>query len=161
MVAAGYESLKISIVMPTYQRPHTILNTVRMIQQQKYQHRELIVIDNHGAGDYRFHDERVRVYAHADRPSASYARNQAKQYATGDLLCFFDDDDDMFPKYLETFVAAFKAHPTAKLFRCGMFVSDEATNYSFATPECCLRGNTRDLIGQLRVQHTIRLTFGR
>ena len=130
---------KISIIMATYHRPHTIFRTVQMIQAQTYRNWELIIVDNAGDGGYRFSDPRVRVYSHAAVRSASYARNQGLQYATGDLVCFFDDDDDMFPRYLERFATAFETHPAARMVRCGMLVSNEQVNFSYATPECCLR----------------------
>jgi SAM-dependent methyltransferase len=133
------ESPKISIIMPTFRRPHTIHRTVRMVQAQTYRNWELIIIDNAGDGCYSFDDPRIKVYCHAEQASASYARNQGLRYATGDLVCFFDDDDDMFPSYLARFVDAFRSHPNAKMVRCGMFVTNDQQNFTFATPECCLR----------------------
>jgi glycosyltransferase involved in cell wall biosynthesis len=130
---------KISIIMPTYHRGHAILRTVRRIQKQTYQNWELIIIDNDGETDYQFDDPRIQVHTHAERASSSYARNAGLQYVSGDLVCFFDDDDDMFPNYLETFASTFAANPRAKLVRCGMIVSGGAVNFSYATPECCLR----------------------
>jgi glycosyltransferase involved in cell wall biosynthesis len=131
--------IKFSIILPTYRRPHTLVRTVELIRAQTYPQWELIVVDNAGDGQYRFADERIRVYVHAERPSASYARNQGLRYATGDLVCFFDDDDDMFPTYLERLAAAFAANPRAKMVRCGMVVSAGRVDFSHATPECCLR----------------------
>ncbi|MGH2368089.1 MAG: glycosyltransferase family 2 protein, partial [Chloroflexota bacterium] len=131
--------LKISIVMPTYRRPHTIRRAVETIRNQTYCNWELIIVDNAGDGAYAFDDPRIRVYCHTARPSASYARNQGLQYVTGDLVCFFDDDDEMFPTYLERFATAFHQNPGAKLARCGMIVSGGQMNFSYATPECCLR----------------------
>jgi len=132
-------SPRVSIIMPTYRRSHTLFRTVRTIQNQTYRNWELIIIDNEGTKDYQFSDPRIRVYKHSARPSASYARNQGLKYATGDLVCYFDDDDEMFPFYLERFVRIFEANPMAKLVRCGMIVSAGRTNFSYATPECCLR----------------------
>ncbi len=137
--SAGARSAKITIIMPTYLRGHAILRTVRMIQQQTYQDWELIIVDNAGGGDYQFADHRIQVYTHNERASASYARNVGLNYASGDFVCFFDDDDDMFPNYLESLVSAFTVNPQAKMIRCGMIVSNGTTNYSYATPECCLR----------------------
>jgi glycosyltransferase involved in cell wall biosynthesis len=108
--------------MPTYRRPHTIYRTVGMIQAQTYRSWQLIIIDKAGDDHILFDDARIRVYRHIERPSASYARNQGLQYATGDLVCFFDDDDDMFPTYLERFAAAFQTNRDAKMARCGMIV---------------------------------------
>jgi SAM-dependent methyltransferase len=132
-------ALKFSIIMPTFRRPHTLPRTVGQVRAQTYSNWELIVVDNAGDGNYHFADERIRVYVHAERGSASYARNEGLRYATGDLVCFFDDDDDMFPTYLECLAAAFRANPRAKMVRCGMLVSATHVDFSYATPECCLR----------------------
>ncbi len=130
---------KISIVMSTYRRCHTILRTLETIRAQTYTNWELIVVDNAGDGGYSFADPRIRVYGHSERASASYGRNRGLQHVTGDFVCFFDDDDDMFPTYLERFEAAFRANPRAKMARCGMLVPTGRTDFSHATPECCLR----------------------
>jgi glycosyltransferase involved in cell wall biosynthesis len=130
---------KISIIMPTYRRSHTIFRTVQSIRAQTYSNWELIIVDNEGSGDYRFNDPRISVHVHAERASASYARNQGVSYARGELVCFFDDDDYMFPNYLETFVRAFAEKPSVKMVRCGMVVTAGRINFSYATPECCLR----------------------
>lgn len=125
--------------MPTYRRQHTIYRTIELIKKQSYPNWELIVVDNDSHGDYCFDDPRIRLYRHPEVTGSSYARNQGIQYATGDLLCFFDDDDDMFPDYLEKFVDVFQSQADVKMVCCGMVVSDGSVNYSYATPECCLR----------------------
>jgi glycosyltransferase involved in cell wall biosynthesis len=130
---------RISIVMPTYRRSHTILHTVETVRAQTYANWELIIVDNAGDGGYHFGDPRIRVLSHKVGPSSSHARNQGVRHATGEFVCFFDDDDEMFPDYLESLVAAFTANPNLKMVRCGMLVSDGTTNFSYATPECCLR----------------------
>src|SRR5271165_3772608 len=92
--------LKVSIIMPTYHRPHCIRVAIRSIQAQSYPHWELIVSDN-GGDDYRFKDQRIVVIDSTGVASAAYARNKAIPHATGDLLGFLDDDDEMYPDYLE------------------------------------------------------------
>jgi glycosyltransferase involved in cell wall biosynthesis len=129
----------VSIVMATYRRPHTINRTVARIRSQTYNNWELIVVNNARAGDYHFEDRRIRVYRHAAHASASYARNEGLRYVTGDLVTFFDDDDDMFPTYLERLVRAFKEHPDANMVRCGMYRGDGQLNFTLATPVCCMR----------------------
>lgn len=130
---------KVSIVMPTYRRSHTILHTVETIRAQIYANWELIIVDNAGDGGYSFGDPRIRVLTHKVGPSSSHARNQGVRHATGDFVCFFDDDDEMFPDYVESYVDAFERNPQVKMVRCGMLVSNGETNFSYATPECCLR----------------------
>jgi glycosyltransferase involved in cell wall biosynthesis len=133
------EPLKISIVMPTYRRPHRLARTVAGVLAQSYGNWELIVVDNAGGADPGTADPRVRLVRHNEQASASWARNRGLGYATGDLVCFFDDDDDMAPDYLARFAAAFQRHPGAKMVRCGMYVAAGRVDYSFATPEVCLR----------------------
>ena len=130
---------KVSIIMPTYRRSHTIVRALQTIQAQTYQNWELILVDNAGDGGYWFADPRIQVHRYCERSSASYARNQGLRHATGELVCFFDDDDEMFPTYLERFVAAFQSNPRAKMVRCGMLLAGGAVNFSHATPECCVR----------------------
>jgi glycosyltransferase involved in cell wall biosynthesis len=133
------EQPKINIIMPTYRRSHTIFHAVESIINQTYDNWELIIIDNAGDGNYYFDEPRIRVYCHTGRISASYARNMGLQYATGDIVCFFDDDDEMLPTYLERIKWTFQANPKAKMVRCGMIVREGRENYSYATPECSLR----------------------
>lgn len=132
------EKMKVSIVMPTYYRQHTILQTIATIKAQSYTNWELLIIDNAGNSAYSFADPRIRVFCHANHPSASHARNFGLAHASGDIVCFFDDDDDMFPNYLENIVSAFQATPSAKMVRCGM-LADGQLNFSYATPECILK----------------------
>jgi glycosyltransferase involved in cell wall biosynthesis/SAM-dependent methyltransferase len=130
---------KVSIIMPTYRRSHTILQTVETVRAQTYSNWELIIVDNAGDGGYCFGDPRIRVLTHKVGPSSSHARNQGVRHATGDFICFFDDDDEMFPDYLDSYVDAFTRNPQVKMVRGGMLVSDGSTNFSYATPECWLR----------------------
>lgn len=138
-LAHEWNNPKVSIVMPTYRRPHTIFRTVDSIVAQTYSNWELIIIDNAGDASYQFEDPRIHLHHDAGMTSASYARNQGVRHVTGDLVCFFDDDDDMFPTYLERFVRTFQENPSASMVRCGMFVSGGKVNFSCATPECCVR----------------------
>jgi Glycosyl transferase family 2/N-terminal domain of galactosyltransferase len=130
---------RISVVMPTYYRLHTLLGAVAGLRAQTYSNWELILVDNAGDCNYFFADPRIRVFADTGCRSAAYARNSGVKRATGDFVCFFDDDDFMFPSYLEHFVSAFLANPNTAMVRCGMRKPDGWDNFTYATPECCLR----------------------
>lgn len=130
----------ISVVMPTYYRLHTLLKAVDSLRAQTYPHWELILVDNAGDSNYYFADARIRVFADAAERGAAYARNSGVRLATGDFVCFFDDDDTMHPRYLERLVSTFIAHPGAGMVRCGIRKPDGWDSFSYATPACCLRG---------------------
>jgi glycosyltransferase involved in cell wall biosynthesis len=133
------KDFKASIIMPTYKRPHTINRAVNSIIAQTYQNWELIVIDNAGDSGYQFNDPRITVYPDNAEVSLAYARNTGIKYATGDLVCSFDDDDEMFPNYLQTFAEAFQRHPKAKMIIAGLIMPDGSRWYGFSTPGCCVR----------------------
>jgi glycosyltransferase involved in cell wall biosynthesis len=131
------QRLSVSIIVPTYQRPHCIDVAVQSVLAQTYPHWELIVSDN-GGDDYHFDDARIRVINSRGVPSAAYARNQAIPYVTGDLVCFLDDDDEMLPDYLATFVRVFESRPEAQMVKCQMIRRGEI-NKTYGTPTVMLR----------------------
>src|SRR5258708_314187 len=111
--------LRVTLIMPTYCRPHTIRLPVGTILAQSYPHWDLIV-SNNGTQAYAFDDPRIRVLDSSAVRGAAYARNRALPHATGDLVGFFDDDDEMYPDYLETFVEVFQRLPAVQMVHCYM-----------------------------------------
>ncbi len=128
---------RFSIIMPTFRRPHVIHRAIGTIQAQCFPDWELVVVDNEGAG-YRFKDSRIRHLIFTDRRGASQARNFGIEAARGELVSFFDDDDLMFPNYLETFDRAMR-DSVVMMAHCGMLTGSGEVNYSYATPEVVLR----------------------
>ena len=63
--------LKVSIIMPTYNRSHCIRIAITSLQTQTYPHWELIVSDNHG-DNYRFRDSRIIVIDSREVAGAAY-----------------------------------------------------------------------------------------
>jgi glycosyltransferase involved in cell wall biosynthesis len=129
--------LKVSIIMPTYHRPHSIVAAVGSVLAQTYPHWELIVSDN-GGDDYHFDDPRIVVIVSRGVASAAYARNQAIPHATGELVGFLDDDDEMDPDYLESFVRVFQTQPSVQMVKCQMIRRDEL-NETYGTPTVLVR----------------------
>lgn len=129
--------MKVSIILPTYQRPHCIHETIDSILAQTCPDWELI-ISNNGKDVYQFTDPRIRIVDSSEITSAAYARNKAIPQAIGDLICFFDDDDLMYPDYIQAMRQPFLDSEKVMLVRCKMKV-DRFTDASFATPECMVR----------------------
>lgn len=130
---------RFSIIMPTFQRAHIIGDTIEHIHKQTFGDWELILVDNFGSN---YHSAvkpypRIKYFVYSEQRGASHARNFGVQHAKGELVCFFDDDDVMHPKYLEMFNAIFQ-NPKIMMAHCGMQTGSE-TNFSFATPEVVVR----------------------
>lgn len=96
----------VSVVIPTYNRIHTLPASVDSVLNQTYENLELIIMDDgstDGTQEYveSITDKRVR-YRRADKnmgPSA--ARNMGAELARGEYLAFQDSDDAWEPDKLD------------------------------------------------------------
>lgn len=139
-LVSGYTP-KVSIVLTTYRRPHILPRIVNNILSQDYQNWELIIVDNSPTreavqlpNDPRIHP----VYHLIAEHNACYSRNEGVKRATGDIVCNFDDDDEMLPGYLSKMAAPF-ADPKVQVARCGMLCTFGACDFSYSTQEAWLR----------------------
>ena len=134
-------TLKVSIIMPTFRREQTIRNTISSILAQTYTNWELIIIDNEPGHTYNFNNPRIRYFQHTRKQSAAYARNKGVRYMTGDLVCFFDDDDTMEPNYLERMTNQFN-NPVVQFVSCNIVYAGNnfiPPHYTFSTPTVMVR----------------------
>jgi GT2 family glycosyltransferase len=83
--------MKVSIVIPTYQRPGLAENLKKQIQKFD-PYSEVIIIDQSRSGT----------------PNTSLAKNQGIAKATGDIIVFFDDDVEILPHTIKTHVKEYE-----------------------------------------------------
>ncbi len=117
------ESLKISVVICTYNRSAYIQDAMESLYQQTlYKDAyEVIVVNNNSTDNTReiceafiqSHPDAHFYYYNESRQGASYARNTGATYAASPLLCFMDDDAIADKDYLERIADFFEQHPDA------------------------------------------------
>ncbi|WP_415375380.1 glycosyltransferase family 2 protein [Patiriisocius sp. Uisw_017] len=100
----------VSIIIPTYNRAHLIVETLNAILAQTYTHWECIIVDD-GSTDaseilikqYCDSDSRISLYHRPkERPKGANAcRNYGLEMSKGTLINWFDSDDYMLPTFLE------------------------------------------------------------
>jgi glycosyltransferase involved in cell wall biosynthesis len=107
--------MTVSVVIPTYNRAHIVLEAVRSVLSQRFRDLELIVVDD-GSTD----DTAARLAALADprlqvimgrHAGVSAARNLGVSKASGELIAFLDSDDLWHPDKLACEVAFLARHP--------------------------------------------------
>jgi len=81
---------KISVVIPTHDRPELLKRAVASVQNQTYKNFELIVIDD------------------VESRGGGWARNQGIKKAQGDFIALLDDDDEWMPNKLEIQMGQFE-----------------------------------------------------
>lgn len=112
--------MKISIIIPLYNKEHYIRNTLLSVVSQTYQDWEAIVIDDGStdgsANNVRtVHDSRITFFQQENH-GVSYTRNRAIKLAKGDFIAFLDADDVWTEDYLEKMVQLSKSYPNYYVF---------------------------------------------
>ena len=114
---------QITVIIPTHNRPDLLLDAVRSVLQQRYQHWELLIVEN---GPHRKvgsvlarlpADPRIR-YRHQSEANPSLARNAGIIAARGAYVAFLDDDDEWMPEKLQRQVALMQQEPQLSLATC-------------------------------------------
>jgi len=111
-------SLKVSIIMCTYNRVAYTVETVESIRNQTYMNWELIVIDD-GSEDNTEQmieetgDSRIKFYKAGRIGVAGKVKNIGLEKASGELIAFIDSDDLWAPSKLEKQVIALQQYPEA------------------------------------------------
>jgi len=101
-------SPRVSVVIPTYQRPHLIGRAIRSVLNQTYQNFEIIIIDDTpdeatGKVVKDLNDKRIKYIRNKVRRGFVGAKNQGVEESSADseYIAFLDDDDEYFPLFLE------------------------------------------------------------
>ncbi len=101
-----YLSIKISVIIPTYNRGNIIENSITSVLNQTYKNLEVLIIDD-GSTDNtkeiidKIDDKRIRYIKIKENLGGSNARNIGIKEATGRFISFQDSDDTFYPNKLE------------------------------------------------------------
>lgn len=96
----------ISIIIPTYNRAHSIFNSIESVLKQTNPNWELLIIDDgskdntHEIVDKYLIDERIQYHYDVNR-GVSAARNRGARLSKGDYLIFLDSDDMLESELIE------------------------------------------------------------
>ena len=98
--------MKISVIVPTFNRAHMVTETTDLILNQTFKDFELIVVDNCSSDDTEavikgYADERIRYFKHENGGVVAVNRNYGISQAQGEYIAFCDDDDLWLPEKLE------------------------------------------------------------
>jgi glycosyltransferase involved in cell wall biosynthesis len=94
----------VSVIIPTYNRAHLLLEAIDSVLQQTFVDREVVVVDDGSTDDtemrVRGYGDRVR-YIKTWNGGVAHARNIGTRHARGRYLTFLDSDDLLYPYALE------------------------------------------------------------
>ncbi|MEX2535998.1 MAG: glycosyltransferase family 2 protein [Trueperaceae bacterium] len=108
----------VTVVLPTYNRAHSIEKSLRSVLVQSYKNLEVIVVDDASTDRTEqvvmsIGDPRIRYIRHAVNRGGGAARNTGINSAKAAYVAFQDSDDEWFPEKLEKEMKVFRSAPPA------------------------------------------------
>jgi glycosyltransferase involved in cell wall biosynthesis len=127
-------SPSISIILPTYNRAAFLPTAFASIEAQTFRDWELIIVDDGSTDGTRAAvdslpastRERLR-YVYRENGGAYAARNTGLDHARGELIAFFDSDDEWLPHHLHDCQRALARHPDVDWVYGASRLVDDAT----------------------------------
>ncbi|MFL5244259.1 MAG: glycosyltransferase family 2 protein [Gemmataceae bacterium] len=126
--------MKVSIVLPTYNRAVFLSQAFESIRAQTWTDWELIVVDDGSTDDTRAVVSKVSAdipqaihYVYQENQGAYGARNTGLDHASGAYIAFFDSDDVWLPHHLDDCVRALEANPHVDWVYGACRIADFAT----------------------------------
>ncbi|USN47568.1 MAG: glycosyltransferase family 2 protein [Pseudobdellovibrionaceae bacterium] len=151
---------KISVIIPTYNRRHTLERALASVWNQSYSPYEVIVVDDGSTDDTdlwlsQWDPEKVLSFRTPNQ-GVSAARNRAIRASKGEWLAFLDSDDEWHPEKLEKQVEVLLSkamrpliHTNENWIRNGTPLAQKSKHkksggriYTQCLPLCCISPST-------------------
>jgi glycosyltransferase involved in cell wall biosynthesis len=108
-------TVKISVIIPVFNRENTIERALDSVLSQTYFPMEIIVIDDASddgtAKILQRYIHEIKIFRQNINMGVSVARNRGIAEAKGEWIAFLDSDDEWFSHKLETQIKYLKNHP--------------------------------------------------
>ncbi|WHZ25235.1 MAG: hypothetical protein OJF51_000030 [Nitrospira sp.] len=106
---------KVSVIVPTYNRPDRLRTALASLAAQTYQDFEVIVVNDAGCDVGAVvaacaDRHRITAITHDRNRGLAAARNSGLRAAKGTYIAYLDDDDRYLPNHLETLVSYLDRH---------------------------------------------------
>ena len=105
----AHDQVKVSVIMPTFNRADSIIESVRSVVAQTHRNWELIIVDD-GSKDNTVEivrqfldvepDSRIIFLPQVRNGGVSVARNVALKASSGDVIAYLDSDNVWMPEFL-------------------------------------------------------------
>lgn len=126
---------RVSVLMPTYNRPGYIKDAIKSVLAQTLTDFELIIMNDGGVDvGYiieEFDDPRIRYFNDEVNKGKCHRLNFGLEKARGDYICYLDDDDIYYPHHCQVLVEALEENPQAQAaysdLYATMFIKEEVT----------------------------------
>ena len=118
--------VKVSIIIPSYNRAHVIQRSIESALNQTHQDFEIIIVDDGSTDDTSevvtpfLRDPRIHYLRHEKNKGQNAALNTGIKKSIGDYIAFLDSDDTWVPRKLELQLHALSTAPPKSIGLTGM-----------------------------------------
>lgn len=125
-------SPKVSVIIPTYNSAHFIIEAVDSVLAQTFTEFEILVIDDGSTDNTKEvlaekYGDSIQ-YFYKENGGVSKARNFGIENAKGKYVAFLDSDDAWIPEKLEKQILALEKNPDKKACYSSFYLCDEKLN---------------------------------
>lgn len=128
----------VSIITPTFNSANYIAETIQSVQNQTYQHWELIIVDD-GSTDHTISiiqeiqkvEPRIQLIRQEKNVGPAITRNKGIELAKGNYLTFLDADDLWFSNFIENSINTIEKTKIPFVFS-SYRRSDEVLNFVYS-----------------------------
>ena len=118
--------MKLSIVIPLYNKAQSIRQTIECIQNQTFQTWEIVIVDGYSKDgsleiveEMAKQDDRIHIFMQENRRGVTPARNESVEHAQYEQIVFMDADDYWETTYLESLVSLIEEYPQCGIWGMG------------------------------------------
>lgn len=132
----GVDPRKITIIMPTYNRPELLQRAIDSVRSQTYQYWTLYIIGDHCPilervmrQSKNMTDDRIQWHNMEKNygPGGAVPRNYALYRSVTEWIAYLDDDNMWDPTHLQSLVDCLMTEPTASFVFSSMLVTSSTT----------------------------------
>ena len=154
-----HPGFKISVVIPSYNRAHTIVKAIESVQSQSYPVDEIIIVDdsstdNTGQIVKSIDDDRIKYFYLEKNNGAAGARNYGVSQTRNDIIAFLDSDDVWHHDKIEKQIALKNENPHLRLIYTAYVRIYDSSEEIY--PD--MSGKTRlegDMLSQILFENTV------
>lgn len=127
--------VKISVVMPVYNKDMYLQDSIESILNQTYDDFEFIIVDDGSSQPTREilsrsadKDKRIKILSNHSNKGISYSRNLGNRVASGKYIAIMDSDDISLPDRFEKQLQYLENHPEIAVLGAQILATDSKGN---------------------------------
>ena len=152
--------IKLSIIIPYYNRPITIKKLIDVLRPQLTEETEVIIVDDHSKEPLSSNDEKIKIIRLEENSGgASVPRNIGLDNAKGEYIAFIDSDDMIKSNYIEKVLEKTKeewdyCYISWETKKTKIIIRDNPPKWNCCVWNCIYK---RELIGNVRFDPKLKI----